>query len=92
MTFLHLVYTVFFAAWVLYINTFGSTVDTRALVSLCQSMEVERPKNTFETELFTFRLCRRLSSKPQFHSRTERSVISPDQHRRTEQLVFSTSP
>ena len=33
-TFLHLVYTVFFAAWVLYINIFGSTVDTRSYVSL----------------------------------------------------------
>ena len=33
-----------------------------------QSMEVGRPENTFEMELFTFRLCSRLSSKPQFHS------------------------
>ena len=33
-TFLHLVYTVFFAAWVLCINIFGSTVDTRSYVSL----------------------------------------------------------
>ena len=29
-----------------------------------QSMEVGRPENTLETELFTFRLCSRLSSKP----------------------------
>ena len=36
---------------------------------ISQSMEVGRPENTFEMEFSTFRLCRRLSSRPQFHSR-----------------------